>query len=51
MKIGKKTAYTMAQSGDLPCFKVRDQCRFRRADIDAWIAEKVPRKDQGPEDE
>lgn len=50
LKIGEKTAYTMAQSGELPGFKVRDQWRFRRADIDAWIAEKVQRKDQGPED-
>lgn len=51
LKIGEKTAYTMAQSGELPGFKVRDQWRFRRADIDARIAEKVQRKDQGPEDE
>lgn len=51
LKIGEKTAYTMAQSGELPGFKVRDQWRFRRADIDAWIAEKVQRKDQGPEEE
>lgn len=27
----------MAQSGEPPAFKVRDQWRFRRADIDAWI--------------
>jgi excisionase family DNA binding protein len=25
LKIGKKNAYTMAQSGELPGFKVRDQ--------------------------
>ncbi len=37
LKIGEKTAYTMAQSGDLPGFKVRGQWRFRRADLDAWI--------------
>jgi len=49
LKIGEKTAYTMAQSGELPGFKVRDQWRFRRADIDAWIAGKVQRKDSDPE--
>lgn len=49
LKIGEKTAYTMAQSGELPGFKVRDQWRFRRADIDAWIAEKVQRKDNDRE--
>ncbi|NVB38589.1 helix-turn-helix domain-containing protein [Pseudenhygromyxa sp. WMMC2535] len=37
LKIGEKTAYTMAQKGELPGFKVRDQWRFRRVDIDAWI--------------
>lgn len=41
LKIGEKTAYTMAQSGELPGFKVRDQWRFRRADIDAWIDRQV----------
>ncbi len=41
LKIGGKTAYTMAQSGELPGFKVRGQWRFRRSDIDAWIHEKV----------
>ena len=41
LKIGEKTAYTMAQSGELPGFKVRDQWRFRRSDIDAWIDKQV----------
>ena len=41
LKIGEKTAYTMAQSGNLPGFKVRGQWRFRRADLDAWICQQV----------
>lgn len=41
LKIGEKTAYTMAQNGELPGFKVRDQWRFRRVDIDAWIDTKL----------
>jgi len=41
LKIGEKTAYTMAQDGDLPGFKIRGQWRFRRADLDAWISEQV----------
>ncbi len=41
LKIGEKTAYTMAQSGELPGFKVRGQWRFRRSDIDSWIHERV----------
>lgn len=41
LKIGEKTAYTMAQSGELPGFKVRGQWRFRRSDIDVWIRSQV----------
>jgi len=41
LKVGEKTTYTMAQSGELPGFKVRGQWRFRRSDIDAWIAAQV----------
>ena len=40
LKIGEKTAYTMAQRGELPGFKVRGQWRFKRADIDRWIEER-----------
>ena len=43
LKVGEKTAYTMAQSGKLPGFKVRGQWRFRRADIDEWITRQVKR--------
>lgn len=41
LKIGQKTAYTMVQQGVLPAFRVRGQWRFRRADIEAWIAKQV----------
>lgn len=51
LKIGEKTAYTMAQSGELPGFKVRDQWRFRRADIDAWIDKQVHPATDTKEDE
>ena len=37
LKIGEKTVYSMAQKGELPAFKVREQWRFSRKDIDAWI--------------
>jgi excisionase family DNA binding protein len=53
LKIGEKTTYTMAQSGQLPGFKVRGQWRFRRADIDQWIARQVDRaaEDAGSDQE
>lgn len=37
LKIGEKTAYTMAQRAELPAFKVGGQWRFKRADLDRWI--------------
>jgi excisionase family DNA binding protein len=37
LQIDEKTAYRMAQGGELPGFKVRRQWRFKRADIDVWI--------------
>jgi excisionase family DNA binding protein len=41
LKIGERTAYTMVQEGQLPGLKVRGQWRFRRADIDQRIAQRV----------
>ena len=43
LKVAEKTVYTMAQGAELPGFKVRGQWRFRRRDIDEWIAEQVRR--------
>ena len=37
LKVGEKTVYSMARTGELPAFKVRGQWRFSRKDIDAWI--------------
>ena len=37
LKVGEKTIYGMAQTGELPAFKVRGQWRFSRKDIDSWI--------------
>ena len=37
LRVGEKTVYTMAQTGELPAFKVRGQWRFTRKDIDEWI--------------
>ena len=37
LKVGDKTAYSMAQQGIWPGFKVGQQWRFTKADIAAWI--------------
>ena len=37
LRVAEKTAYTLAQTAELPGFKVGGQWRFRRRDIEAWI--------------
>jgi excisionase family DNA binding protein len=44
LRVAEKTVYTMAQTKDLPAFKVRGQWRFRREDINRWIDEQTERK-------
>ena len=41
LKVADKTVYTMAQQGEIPCFKVRGQWRFRRTDLDGWIEQRT----------
>ncbi len=41
LKVAEKTVYTMAQKSELPCFKVRGQWRFRRQDLDSWMASQI----------
>jgi excisionase family DNA binding protein len=37
LKMAEKTVYSMAQTGELPAFKIRGQWRVRRQDFDAWV--------------
>lgn len=39
LKVAQKTVYTMAQTGQIPAFKVRGQWRFKHDDIYRWIDE------------
>ena len=39
LKVAEKTVYTMAQTGQIPAFKVRGQWRFKHDDLDAWVDE------------
>ena len=39
LRVAEKTVYTMAQSGQIPAFKVRGQWRFKHEDIERWIDE------------
>ncbi len=41
LRISERTVYRLAQRCELPGFKVGGSWRFRRADIDTWIAAKL----------
>ncbi|WJG09400.1 helix-turn-helix domain-containing protein [Aliiglaciecola sp. LCG003] len=40
LKLAEKTAYRLANEGQLPGFKVGGSWRFKREDIEIWIEEK-----------
>ena len=39
LRLCPMTIYRMAKHGDLPCFKVGDEWRFRKEAIEAWITD------------
>ena len=41
LKINEKTAYRLAAEGEIPGFKVGGSWRFKRQNIDRWIAGKT----------
>jgi excisionase family DNA binding protein len=46
LKAGKKTVYRLAQQGQIPCFKLGGTWRFRRTELDRWIAAQIAEKAQ-----
>jgi len=44
LKAGKRTVYRLAQSGDIPAFKLGGTWRFRRSELDRWIAGQIAAK-------
>jgi excisionase family DNA binding protein len=40
LNVNEKTVYRLAQSGEIPGFKVAGAWRFQRADLDTWIGER-----------
>ena len=46
LKAGKKTVYRLAQQGQIPGFKLGGTWRFRRTELDRWIAEQIADKAQ-----
>lgn len=45
LKAGKRTVYRLAAEGKLPGFKLGGTWRFRRSDLDEWIAANLTNKD------
>lgn len=50
LKAGKRTVYRLAASGQIPAFKLGGTWRFRRAELDRWIASRI-RHGVGEEDQ
>jgi excisionase family DNA binding protein len=46
LKAGKRTVYRLAQKGEIPAFKLGGTWRFRRSELDLWIAESINMKKQ-----
>ncbi|MEW6679016.1 MAG: helix-turn-helix domain-containing protein [Pseudomonadota bacterium] len=46
LKAGKKTVYRLAQQGQIPSFKLGGTWRFRRTELDRWIAAQIAEKTQ-----
>jgi excisionase family DNA binding protein len=38
LKVNPRTIYRLIRSGELPAFRFGRQWRFRRSDLDEWIA-------------
>jgi excisionase family DNA binding protein len=39
LKVHERTVYRMAAAGKIPAFKVGTSWRFKKEEIDAWIAQ------------
>ena len=37
LKLAEKTVHAMAQTGEIPAFKIRGQRRIKRTELDQWI--------------
>ena len=46
LKAGKKTVYRLAQQGQIPGSKLGGTWRFRRTELDRWIAAQIAEKTQ-----
>jgi len=50
LKAGRRTVYRFAASGQIPAFKLGGSWRFRRTELDQWIASRIGSQGQVKED-
>jgi excisionase family DNA binding protein len=50
LKAGRRTVYRMAASRKIPAFKLGGTWRFRRAELDQWIASRITKVAQAEGD-
>lgn len=41
LKAGRRTVYRLAANGQIPAFKLGGTWRFRRTELDQWIAARI----------
>jgi excisionase family DNA binding protein len=51
LEVEEQTIDKMAQSGDLPAFKVWGQWRIRRVDFDTWMVDQAATLDEAVDEE
>lgn len=41
LRVSEKKTYRLAKSGELPSFRLGSAWRFRRSDVESWVAAQV----------
>ena len=44
LRVAERTVHRLAHDSKIPCFKVGGSWRFRRFDLEQWIAEQIRRE-------
>lgn len=48
LKVGRRTVYRLAANGQIPAFKLGGVWRFRRAELERWIAARIGTQEERP---
>ena len=48
LKAGRRTVYRLAANGQIPAFKLGGVWRFRRAELERWIAARIGTQEEKP---